>query len=106
MRLSRSSALLWLTLARALTARATPATLENRCDACTGAWAGFREEWLRLEPEIVADVPPALCAHSSTPSLCQSAVTAGLHALGGVIVEINGTSACELLRLCPLVEQA
>ena len=52
---------------------------------------------------MLADLPPALCKDSKTPTLCQSVVTEGLLTLTAAMRRFNGTELCEEIGLCPRI---
>ena len=71
------------------------------CGTCQATWQAIKDDWRRLEPDVVADVPAAVCSRSSLPALCDSVVAAALETLNATVEGLNVTEACEVMHLCP-----
>lgn len=61
----------------------------------------LREEWLHVEPGVLAQLPIRLCANCLLPTACQAGVASLLRALNRSVAAGNSSATCSQLGLCP-----
>ena len=90
---------LLLSLAALLSARSEIVHWPS-CESCVNVTDRFREDWVRTEPKLLAELPLVLCSECIVPNLCEAVTVEGIKALTSLLKHVNGTQICKQLNLC------
>jgi hypothetical protein len=74
------------------------------CAECETSVRGAQQGWRQAAPELLSELPAALCYGCSVPELCRSVVGAVLEQVNATVAALSAPDVCAELQLCNFTE--